>query len=581
MSTFTLNINLIPNVMAQDYGYDESSDNNNYDDDMYSKYPTELNKYECQKGPFEGFFVSSVEFCKFNKFDAKEDRKDIKTGTQGPPGPAGAQGIQGPPGPAGGQPGPQGPPGPQGGPGLQGERGLIGATGMTGAQGLKGDTGATGMIGPQGERGLIGATGMTGAQGLKGDTGATGMIGPQGERGFNGTQGLPGIVNAEACSGGTLLENVFVTIPASNSICNLNITGPNVYAVWQDDVLGTNDILFRASSNGGLTFNNTINLSNNTGISENPQVSSSGNNVYVVWQDNSLGNTEVLFRASNDGGTLFGPILNLSNNTGISENPQVSSSGNNVYVVWADGSAGNGDILFRASNDGGLTFNPTINLSSNSGISQKPQISSSGNNVYVVWQDNTLGIDNIFYRFSSGGTTFSTTYNLSLSPLLVGSPNSNPQISSSGNNVYVVWQSFINFNSETIFIASNNGGASFNTLINLSNDLGNSFNPQISSSGNNVHVVWQDISLGNNDILFRASHNGGISFDSTINISSNTGTSQNQQIASSENNSYVVWQDNSVGNFEILFRNINAAINLTIDLSNTTGNSVNSQVSVP
>jgi hypothetical protein len=43
-------------------------------------------KYECRTGPFEGFFVSSVEFCKFNKFDDK-DRKDIRynrTGTQGP-----------------------------------------------------------------------------------------------------------------------------------------------------------------------------------------------------------------------------------------------------------------------------------------------------------------------------------------------------------------------------------------------------------------------------------------------------------------------------------------------------------------
>ena len=50
-------------AMAQEY--------NNYDDNKYSQYPTKENKYECQKGPFEGFFVSSVEFCKF-KFD---DRK--------------------------------------------------------------------------------------------------------------------------------------------------------------------------------------------------------------------------------------------------------------------------------------------------------------------------------------------------------------------------------------------------------------------------------------------------------------------------------------------------------------------------
>ena len=58
-----------PNVKAQEYGmqlYD-------YDDDTYSKYPTEVNKYECRTGPFEGFFVSSVEFCKHIKFD-KDDR---------------------------------------------------------------------------------------------------------------------------------------------------------------------------------------------------------------------------------------------------------------------------------------------------------------------------------------------------------------------------------------------------------------------------------------------------------------------------------------------------------------------------
>ena len=62
----------------------------------YSEYPTDDKKYECRTGPFEGFFVSSVEFCKF-KFDDK-DRKDVRdnrTGTQGPTGPQGPQGPKG------------------------------------------------------------------------------------------------------------------------------------------------------------------------------------------------------------------------------------------------------------------------------------------------------------------------------------------------------------------------------------------------------------------------------------------------------------------------------------------------------
>ena len=39
-----------------------SSYNSNYDD-KNSKYPTRDKIYVCQSGPFEGFFVSSVEFC--------------------------------------------------------------------------------------------------------------------------------------------------------------------------------------------------------------------------------------------------------------------------------------------------------------------------------------------------------------------------------------------------------------------------------------------------------------------------------------------------------------------------------------
>jgi len=56
-------------VMAQ-VNYD---DNYYGDNSYYSQYPTDDKKYECRTGPFEGFFVSSVEFCKHVKLN---DRKD-------------------------------------------------------------------------------------------------------------------------------------------------------------------------------------------------------------------------------------------------------------------------------------------------------------------------------------------------------------------------------------------------------------------------------------------------------------------------------------------------------------------------
>ena len=76
------------NYDPADYGkpYDSSYNNNdgyaadtktsyNNMDTKYSESPTKDNKYECQRGPFEGFFVSSVEFCDIKIHD---DRKDFK-----------------------------------------------------------------------------------------------------------------------------------------------------------------------------------------------------------------------------------------------------------------------------------------------------------------------------------------------------------------------------------------------------------------------------------------------------------------------------------------------------------------------
>ena len=50
------------------YSPDNNDNNDKYSEhystsDEYSQYPTIHKIYECQKGPLEGFFTSSVEFC--------------------------------------------------------------------------------------------------------------------------------------------------------------------------------------------------------------------------------------------------------------------------------------------------------------------------------------------------------------------------------------------------------------------------------------------------------------------------------------------------------------------------------------
>ena len=136
------------NYQPSDYGkanYESYNDvyATTFNNIEYSEYQTEEYKYECQTGPAEGFFVSSVEFCKHIKFDDKDrkDHRDNKTGTQGPPGPQGETGPQGPQG-ATGATGPPGADGAQGPPGADGAQGPARST--EGAQGPAG-TGPTGI----------------------------------------------------------------------------------------------------------------------------------------------------------------------------------------------------------------------------------------------------------------------------------------------------------------------------------------------------------------------------------------------------------------------------------------------------
>jgi hypothetical protein len=209
----------------------------------------------------------------------------------------------------------------------------------------------------------------------------------------------------------------------------------------------------------------------------------SGNNVYVVWEDDSNGgDSDILFTVSNDNGQTFvDPPTDLSKNAGLSETPQMIFSGNSVYVVWADDSnGGDRDIFFTVSNNNGQTFvDPPIDLSKNAEGSFGQQMIVSGNNVYVVWSDDSNGVvvSNIFFTVSNdnGQTFVDPPIDLSNNPGGTG----HQQMIVSGNNVYVVWVNSGN-DDDIFFTVSNDNGQTFvDPPTDLSKNDGNSENPQM------------------------------------------------------------------------------------------------------
>jgi len=139
-----------------------------------------------------------------------------------------------------------------------------------------------------------------------------------------------------------------------------------VYVTWHDLTPGKREVFFRASANNGTSFENVINISENLADSLDPQIAASGSNVYVTWHDLTPGKPDVLLRASTTNGTSFGAVVNLSKNEGHSILPGIGTVGKNkVYVVWEDNTAGKPDILFKMGKSAGAKFGKVVNLSNN------------------------------------------------------------------------------------------------------------------------------------------------------------------------------------------------------------------------
>ena len=221
-----------------------------------------------------------------------------------------------------------------------------------------------------------------------------------------------------------LVQQVEAARKKDNSLIPIATSGDNVYVTWDSNKTGNREILFRASSDGGKTFGDKINISNSTnGRSDMQDVAASGNNVFVTWCDDKTGDMEIYIRKSSDGGKTFGNTTILKSMGNLTSNikyvpyeqqdtelfqidTNVALSGNNTYTMWWDNKTGNWEVLFARSIDGGQTFEDTVNLSNSSTTrSERAQLAADGNNVYVTWWEEP-GREPVFRSSNDNGATF-------------------------------------------------------------------------------------------------------------------------------------------------------------------------------
>jgi len=421
----------------------------------------------------------------------------------------------------------------------------------------------------------FGGEGQPGAEG-----GAPGEFGGGGEGLPQLNETVPGLTpTVEAPALPPPITQIISNNTGDSTNPNVAVSGSNLYVVWEDTSSGNREILL-IRSHDGSNFTSIQTLSNSPGESFDPRIAVSGSNVYVVWEDTATdGSSEVKFAKSADNGATFGSVQNLSNQSRDSTNPNIAVSGSNLYVVWsglstnATADAGP-EVMLARSADNGATFGSVQNLSNNTGDSTNPNIAVSGSNLHVVWEDDSSGNSEIvMLRSTNNGASFNTSRNLSNSP----GESLDPRIAVSGSNVYVVWEDYSLGNStssEIMLIRSVNRGLNYASAQSLSKSPGESVDPRIAVSGSNVYVVWEDTATdGSSEVKFAKSADNGATFTNARNLSNNTGISFDPRITVSGSNVYVVWEDTTAaGSSDILLArstNNGATFGVVQNLSNS------------
>jgi hypothetical protein len=407
-------------------------------------------------------------------------------------------------------------------------------------------------------------------------------------------------------------EPVNLTNNLQDSVyAQVSTQGKNVYMVWQEnpqsqaatsDNARNYDIFMKKSVDGGLTFGKEINLSNNPGFSEHPQIAASDNNVYIVWIDNSpIGasdaeNKKILLRKSVDNGDTFDEASILSNNHSVdSINQEIAATGNNVYVVWQDTPLVEAEDVDITS--GGDNVGPYNNAYNNSNINHEkyssimftssensaesfikpkglsgdayksyPKVGAHGDSVYVIWNvgiinktsdgnsQNGRGSNGVFITKSSdNGINFSDARKLNANWESVGES----QVATNGKTVYVVWGGNPDekIPGHLYYTRSIDNGSTFSSPQSLTDK--NTLNVEVAADSNNAYIAWQGVLPdGNEEIFIKESSDAGDTF-TTINenISRNKGISECTSIAISQDSKvvYLSWEDSPEDNHEILF----------------------------
>lgn len=294
--------------------------------------------------------------------------------------------------------------------------------------------------------------------------------------------------------------------PEYSSVPCISALNSVVHVVWLEARDGNSEIYYKRSTDNGLNWQPDFRLTNDVYNSDFPFVCAFGSFVHVVWQESRNDTSEIYYKHSTDFGASWGPDVRLTFNPLESFIPSISCNNNFIHVVWNDTRDGNLEIYYKRSNDFGNSWSLDYRITNSSGSSYQPIITTNISDIYISWRDNRDGDDEIYFVHSTNdgydwGNNIQLTFN---------GTSTSPAICVSGSSLHLVWEDHRDGNDEIYYKASTNKGEIWSGDIRLTNNFYTSTFPSICILGTIVNVVWNDNRNGNYEIYYKRNPNGNI-----------------------------------------------------------------------
>jgi len=378
--------------------------------------------------------------------------------------------------------------------------------------------------------------------------------------------------------------------PVARHAPRVAASGTRVYVVWQEVRSGVDNVFLAVSRNGGTSFGVPHQVSDHApgAVEElHPAVAARGNHVVVAWQEFANGRDDDLGRivlAHFDGrGHKQGRDVQVDDAaSGGKWLPAVTLVGNTPVVTWVDERDGGpeGEPLehiyaARADGSGRVFATPRrvdqgapVDLAAHLDNKWGPTITAAGRALYVAWTDfRNYNWDIFLSRSDDGGRSFGPNVQVDDFPDLERIDERPAVAADRHGHVHVVWTDLRAREPDTnIFYArSDDRGTTFGanraldgSQVGFDVDHGspsNQWHPSLALAHGRLFVTWQDNRLGNDDIFFTTSADGGATFAPAERVD-DTGAGGSEQTRPTlalggRRRCFVVWEDDRSGTADV------------------------------